>query len=70
MYFPLSLQDDLQRKAPNLRDSVMGKLRSAGVKPSLNPSGPNGTAGSALPSASIPSISGRIPDIGGSSSIT
>jgi hypothetical protein len=54
-------------KPPNLRDSVMGAMRSAGVRPSLNPSGPNGTSGSALPSATIPAGSVKIPDIGNSS---
>ncbi len=54
-------------KPPNLRDSVMGAFRSAGVRPSLNPSGPNGTSGSALPAAKIPSGSIKIEDIGNSS---
>ena len=61
----LSLEGTPFNQPPNLREIVMGSMRAAGVRPSLNPAGPNGIAGGgriALPR--LPSTTIRIPTPG------
>ncbi len=49
-------------KPPNLRKSIMGGMKSAGVRPSLNPAGPNGIAGGgAIPIPQMPKMTIRVP---------
>ncbi len=58
----LSLEGTPFNQPPNLRAIVMGSMRGAGVRPSLNPAGPNGIAGGgriALPR--LPATTIRIP---------